>query len=74
MKIIYCDGAFKSIMDKVADNLYISMNYLNPDGHVPDIGRNNWVVQESFRIAYYRIHYKKITGLIIRHLAIISAT
>ena len=59
-------------MDEVADNLDISMNYANPDDHVTNIERNNQVVKKRSRIAYYRIPYKKIPRLIIRHLAMIS--
>ena len=74
MKPIHCDGVFLSIMDEVADNLDISMNYGNPDDHVRNIERNNQVVQEIFRIAYYRLHFKKIPRLMVRYLAMIATT
>ena len=37
MKKMHCDGGFESIMDEVADNLVIYMNYKNPDDHIPNI-------------------------------------
>ena len=43
MKQIHCVGEFKSIMDDIADNLYIFMNYANTDDHVIDIEDNNQV-------------------------------
>ena len=60
MKLIYCGGEFKSIMDEVAYILDIYMNYANPNNHAPNIERNNQVVRERFRIAYYRLIYNKI--------------
>jgi len=48
----------------------IEMNYVNLDMHVPDIKRTNRVIKERFRIAYYRISYKKFLKL-IRYLAMV---
>ena len=73
IKMIHCDGEFKSIMDPVVDNMDIEMNYSAPDMHVPDIERNNRVIKERFRIAYYRLPYKKIPRIMIRYLAMVCA-
>ena len=70
---IHCDNEFKSIMDPVADEMDIIMNYANPDMHVPDIERNNRVIKERFRIAYYRMPFKKIPKIMIRYLAMVCA-
>ena len=61
-------------MDKVSDNLDISMNNENPDDHITNIERINWVVQERSRMAYYMLPYKKIPRLMICHLEIIVTT
>ena len=37
---IYCDGEFRSMMDKVSDELGIEMNYAKPDEHVLEIERS----------------------------------
>ena len=74
MKRIHCNGGFKSIIDEIADNFDISMNYANPDDHIPYIERNKRVVQERFRIDYYRLSYNIIKMLMIRHLLMISTT
>ena len=47
-------------MDPVADDSDIQMNYANPDAHVPDVERNNRVIKERARIAYYLLPFKKI--------------
>jgi len=61
----------QSIMDPVADEMDIKMNYANPDMHVPDIERNNRVIKERFRIAYYWMPFKKIPKIMIRYLAMV---
>ena len=60
-------------MDPVVDNMDIEMNYSAPDMHVPDIEQNNRVIKERFRIAYYRLPYKKIPRIMIRYLAMVCA-
>ena len=66
---IYCDGEFRSMMDKVSDELGIEMNYANPDEHVPEIERSIRVIKERFRTAYYRLPYRQIPKTMIRYLA-----
>ena len=39
------DGKFKSIMDKVSDEMGIEMNYASPDDLVPEADRNNIVIK-----------------------------
>ena len=50
------------------------MRYKNTDDHVPDIDRNNRVVQGRFRIAYYSLPHKKIQRFIILHLTMLATT
>ena len=66
---IYCDGEFRSMMDKVTDEMGIEMNYANPDEHVPEIERSIRTIKERFRTAYYRLPYKNIPKTMIKHLA-----
>ena len=61
-------------MDEVEDNLDIYMKYANHDDHVPSIEQNNRVVRERFIIAYHSTPYKKISKLMIKHLAMIFTT
>ena len=70
---IFCDNEFRVIMDPVADEMDAEMIYSAPDQHVPDIERNNRVLKERFRIAYYRLPYTKIPRIMIRYLAMICA-
>lgn len=58
-------------MDPMADDMNITMSYSAPDMHMPDIERNNCVVKERFRIAYYRLPYKKIPRIMIQYFAMV---
>ena len=49
VKMIECDKAFKSMMDKVSDDMDITMNYTNAQDHSSWAERNNRVIKESFR-------------------------
>ena len=73
IKRIYYDNEFSSIMDPVANEMGIEMNYLASHMHLPDIERNNRVIKERFQIAYYRLTYKKILKIMIWYLAMICA-
>ena len=69
VKRIECDGKFKQIMDEGSDDMGIEKNDANPDNHFHEAERNNIVIKERFRIAYYRFPYKKTPQIMIRHLA-----
>ena len=68
IKQINCDGEFKSIMDKVKDELNVKMNYTNAGDHVPEAERNNRTIKERFRTALHRTPYKRIPKLMIKEL------
>ena len=46
VKRIECDGKFKSIMDKVSDDMGIGMSYANLDNHIPEA--ESAVIKERF--------------------------
>ena len=45
VKLIECDGKFKSIMDEVSNEIEIEVNYVKPDDHVPEADRNDRVIK-----------------------------
>jgi hypothetical protein len=50
IRTIHCDGEFRSIMDKVKDNLGVCMNFTNALDHVPsEAERNNRTIKERVR-------------------------
>ena len=62
---IDCDGEFKSLMDQVADELEVQMNYTNAQDHVPAAERNNRTLKESYRVTLHRTGYKIIPKAMI---------
>jgi len=68
IKTIECDGLYKSMMDEVKDSLNITMNYCNPDEHVPEVERSIRVIKERCRAHYHRLPFKLIPRIMIRAL------
>ena len=69
IKFIHCDGAYRSMMDLVADELDVEMIYTPRDNRVPKIERSIRTVKECFRKAYHRLPYDKIPRTMIQFLA-----
>jgi len=62
---IHCDGQFRPLMDPVADDLDIKMNYTTANEHVPEAERNNRVIKERVRASFNALPYNKIPHLMI---------
>jgi len=56
-------------MEPLEGELDLKMNFCNADDHVPEAERNNQSLEGRFRVQFYRLPFKKITRLMIRHLA-----
>ena len=65
IKTIDCYNEFKIIMDPVSDEMNDDKEYSAPKQHVQDIERNNKIIKERFRVAYYKLPYKKIPRIMI---------
>ena len=70
IRMIHCDGEYKSLMDEVSDGMNITMNYSNPQDHVPREERNNRTIKEAFRTGFYRAGYRSTPKVMIQELAI----
>ena len=73
IKTIHCDGEYRSMMDKVSDDLDVEMNFTNAQDHVPEAERNNRTLKERIRAAFHRLPYKAIPKIMIRYLAMEQA-
>ena len=69
VKRIEYDGEFKSIMDEVINDMGMETNDENPDDHFTVADKKKRLIKERFQIAYYRLPYKNIPRIMIRHLA-----
>ena len=52
IKIIYCDGEYHAMMNKVSDDLDVEMNYTNASDHVPEAEQNNHTIKERIRATF----------------------
>ena len=65
---IHCDKEFEPLMNRVDDEMEIKIIYAAPKDHVPDIERSNRVVEERFRVAFYRLGFKRMPKVMTEHL------
>jgi hypothetical protein len=67
---INCDQEFHPIMERVADDLDVEMNYATTDEHVPEAERNNRTIKERVHAIYNSMPYSKIPHVMIRYLVL----
>ena len=66
---IRCNGAFKSIMNDVKDDMDIEMDYTTPGDHQPEAERNIRVITKRIRVAYHRLPFEKMPRVMWKYLA-----
>jgi hypothetical protein len=73
VKEIRCDNEFRPLMDSLANEFDIRMNYANPQEHVPEAERNNRVIKERVCATYHRLPYKQLPRTMMKVLIMESA-
>ena len=68
-----CDNEFRPLMDPLANEFQVKMNYANPQEHVPEAERNNRVIKERVRATYHRLPFSRLPRIMIKILVIDSA-
>jgi hypothetical protein len=66
---IHCDNEYQPLMLTLQDDFGISMNYANPQEHVPEAERNNRVIKERFRSAFHRLPFTTMPKIMVKILA-----
>jgi hypothetical protein len=74
IKTIHCNGEFRAMMEKVKDDLGVSINFTNALDHVPEAERNNRTIKERVRAAYHRLPYKALPRTLIWYLVTTQAS
>ena len=69
---IRCDGEYKAMFERVADELDIKMNYTTADEHEPTVENSIKTVKERIRAAYNMLPFKAIPKLMSERLAMIE--
>jgi len=70
---IHCDNEFRPLMEQISNEFQVTMNYANPQEHVPEAEHNNRVTKELVRAAYHRLPFKHLPRLMIKILVTESA-
>jgi hypothetical protein len=60
VKTIYCDRAFRPLLEPIEDELDCRLNYVSRDEHVPEAERNNRTIKERTRAVYHHLPYANI--------------
>jgi hypothetical protein len=68
---IHCNQQFHSLMDPIANDLNIKMNYTTTNKHVPEAERNNRTIKEKIRAVYHSLPYKAMPPVMLKYLAVV---
>ncbi len=69
----WCDNEFCPLMDPLANEFQVKMNYANPQEHVPEAECNNQVIKERVRATYHCLPFSRLQCIMIKILVIDSA-
>ncbi len=70
---IHCDNEFQPLLNTLATEYQIHLNFANPQEHVPAAERNNRVIKERVRASYHRLPYQHLPRLMVKLLVSESA-
>ena len=70
---IRCDNEFRPLIEPLADEFNVGMNFANAQEHVPEAERNNRVIKERVRATYHRLPYRHLTRTLVKILVTESA-
>lgn len=70
---IHCDNEFRPLVEPLANEFHVAMNFANPQEHVPEAERNNRVIKERVRATYHRLPYVHLTRTLVKMLVTESA-
>ena len=58
------------MMDYVADELNVKINYASTGEHVPEAERNNRTIKDQVQTTYHQLPYKRIPKVLIQKLVL----
>ena len=70
---IRCDNEFRPLIEPLANEFNVDMNFANVQGHVPEAERNNRVIKDRVRATYRRLPYRHLTRTMAKVLVSDSA-
>jgi len=73
VSVIWSDNEFCPLIDDLSNVYDVTMNFANPQEHVPEAERNNRVIKERVRATYHRLPYRHLTKTLVKTLVSESA-
>ena len=70
---IYCDREFQYLMEKVKDDLGVTMDYTAHGNHVPEAERNIRTLKERIRAIYHTVPFKDMPPQLWEFAALVAA-
>lgn len=70
---IRCHNEFRPLLEPLAHEFSVEMNFANPQELVPEAERNNCVIKERVRATYHRLPYRHLTRMLVKMLVTESA-
>jgi hypothetical protein len=71
--VIRSDNEFCPLIKHLSDVYDVTMNFANPQEHVPEAERNNRVIKERIRATYHRLPYRRLPRTLVKILVLESA-
>ena len=68
IKCIHCDNEFRPLVNFAASKHHITMNYANLQEHVPEVERNNRVINERCRATFHRLPFTYLTKILVKYM------
>ena len=68
IKKILCDNKFCPLVTQLAIDHHITMNFANPQEHVPEVERNIQGGKERIQAAYHRLPYNHLPIILTKYL------
>ena len=67
---IGCHNEFQAVLDPIVATYYppITVNYANPQEHVPQAEINSRYIKENFRAVYHRLPFDQLPHEMVKHL------
>ena len=70
---IRCDNEFRPLIEPLANEFNVDMNFANAQEHVPEAERNNRVIKDRVRATFHRLPYRRLTRTMVKVLVSDSA-
>ena len=69
IQYIHCDNQFRPLLQELTNDYGVTINYANPQEHVPEVERSIRVIKDRFRATFQRLPFTSIPKIMVHILA-----